>query len=109
MSAEVISLPDKWEMARKRVEAPSEPHIPFARCKGVVRYILVLETDWNSPRTSRSRRMSIIDALGDVAYPKDKSEIVLSPTERKMILEMRGICPGWEKPKRKAREELDNA
>jgi hypothetical protein len=62
MSAEVVSLPDKWERARKRAEEPSEPHTPFTRCSGVVRYFLVLEAEWNSPRTSRNRRMQIVGA-----------------------------------------------
>jgi hypothetical protein len=101
MSADVVSLPDKWERARKRAEEPSEPHIPFIRCNGVVRPFLALEAEWNNPHTSRNRRMQIVDALYEAAHPSDPAALVLTATERKMILELRGICPGWEKPKRK--------
>jgi hypothetical protein len=100
MSADIVSLPDRWERARQAAEEPSEPHVPFSRCAGVVRYILALETEWNSPRTSRSRRMQMVDALAEAAHPRDKAALVLSHREREMILELRGICPGWEKPKR---------
>jgi len=99
MSAAVVSLLDRWERAAKAVVEPSEPHIPFMHCQAV-RYFLVLEAEWNSPRTSRSRRMQIIVAFEEAAHPVDKTAIVLSPEERKMILELRGICPGWDKPKR---------
>jgi hypothetical protein len=47
--------------------------------------------------------MQIIDALEEAAHPRDKAALVLSHSERKMILELRGICPGWEKPKRRPR------
>lgn len=96
MSAKVVSLPDMWERAAKAVMEPSAPHFPFMHCQAI-RYFLILEAEWNSPKTSQNRRMQIIDGFEEVAYPTDRTAIVLSPAERKMILEIRGICPGWGK------------
>jgi hypothetical protein len=56
MSADVVRLPDRWQRAAKDAAEPSEAHIPFERCQAV-KYFLVLEAEWNSPRTCRSRRM----------------------------------------------------
>jgi hypothetical protein len=106
MSADVVSFPDMWERARKRAEEPSEPHTPFMRCSGVVRPFLALEAERTSPRTSRNRRMQITEALYEAAHPSDPTALILGPAERKMILELRAICPGWEKPKRKPKPSI---
>jgi len=100
MTADVVTLPDWRERAKKKATEPSEPHIPFERCQAV-RHFLVLEAEWNSPRTSRSRRMEIINGLKEVAHPSGKDgALVLSPAERSLILQVRGSVPGWGKKKR---------
>jgi hypothetical protein len=96
-NANVISLPDIWERARKEAEDPSEAHVEFLRASGVVRAILAIEAEWNSPKTSRNRRFQIVDALEEVAHPSgDKSQLVLSAKEREMILMLRGLVLGWK-------------
>jgi hypothetical protein len=53
--------------------------------------------------------MQIIGALEEAAHPRDKAALVLSHSEREMILELRGMCPGWEKPKQPKRKPKGGA
>jgi hypothetical protein len=94
MSAVIVSLPDVWARLERAATEPSAPHIPFETSQAV-RYFLLLENEWNSPKTSRSRRMDIITAMIEAAHPSDTEALILSASERKFVIAMRGMCPGW--------------
>jgi hypothetical protein len=103
--ADVVSLSHIW---RGRESAPRSHPRRMPRLRGAVVLCAPFspsKPNGAAPATSRNRRMQIVDALYEAAHPSDPAALVLSATERKMILELRGICPGWEKPKRKPSSE----
>jgi hypothetical protein len=102
----VVTFADMFEKATKRATEPCRPHIPFESSMAV-RYFLALEAQWNSPRTSRSRRMEIIAALEEAAHPSGGDALVISASERKLIIQLRGLCGGWGEPEDKSSSGRD--
>ena len=79
MSADIINFTDELDRELDRAEQhalePCEPHIHFRRTSAI-EFILSLEAEWQSPRTSPSRRTEILGGLEDVARPGEKDELI---------------------------------